>query len=74
MNLQYFSYHVCCSINLEVARGKLVAVVGSVGSGKSSLLYSLLGEMNVRSGTVTMQVHRRLSVCLLCISIGLLVL
>jgi len=46
-----------CSINFEVAKGKLVAVVGSVGSGKSSLLYSLLGEMNVLSGSVTMQVR-----------------
>ncbi|CAF1155208.1 unnamed protein product, partial [Brachionus calyciflorus] len=33
-------------LNLEVKKGKLVAVVGSVGSGKSSLLSGLLGEMN----------------------------
>nr|UOU03336.1 ATP-binding cassette subfamily C1-5 [Brachionus rubens] len=32
--------------NLEVQKGKLIAVVGSVGSGKSSLLSGLLGEMN----------------------------
>ena len=32
--------------------GKLYAVVGKVGSGKSSLLYSALGELDVKSGTV----------------------
>ena len=34
-------------INLEVQLGELVAVVGAVGSGKSSLLLALLGEMEV---------------------------
>ncbi|RNA36438.1 multidrug resistance-associated 1 [Brachionus plicatilis] len=33
-------------LNLEIKKGKLIAVVGSVGSGKSSLLSGLLGEMN----------------------------
>lgn len=38
---------VLSSITLEVGRGKLVAVVGSVGSGKSSLIASLVGETQV---------------------------
>ena len=33
------------NISLAIPKGSLVAVVGSVGSGKSSLLYALLGEM-----------------------------
>ncbi|KAI8868472.1 P-loop containing nucleoside triphosphate hydrolase protein [Ramicandelaber brevisporus] len=33
------------SIDLQVARGSLVAVVGSIGSGKSSLLSAIMGEM-----------------------------
>eukprot|EP00955_Chlamydomonas_euryale_P014378 154729-Chlamydomonas_euryale.AAC.1 len=37
-------------VNLDVARGQLIMVVGDVGSGKSSLLHALLGEMDVRSG------------------------
>lgn len=37
-------------IDLKVPVGQLVAIVGSVGSGKSSLLQALLGEMK-RSGS-----------------------
>lgn len=36
--------------------GSLVAVVGTVGSGKSSLLQALLGEMEKIKGTVTIKV------------------
>ncbi|XP_053612777.1 multidrug resistance-associated protein 1 isoform X2 [Plodia interpunctella] len=43
------------NINLEIPRGSLVAVVGAVGSGKSSLLSALLGEMNKVSGRVNTQ-------------------
>ncbi|XP_069938780.1 multidrug resistance-associated protein 1-like isoform X3 [Cherax quadricarinatus] len=41
-----------CDINLEVKTGQLVAVVGSVGAGKSSLLSALLGEMTKEAGYV----------------------
>ncbi|KAL2917874.1 hypothetical protein HK105_202747 [Polyrhizophydium stewartii] len=41
------------NINLAIPRGKLVAVVGSVGSGKSSLLNALVGEMKRVKGSVT---------------------
>jgi ABC-type hemin transport system ATPase subunit len=36
--------------------GKLVAVVGLIGSGKSSLLSSILGEMERVTGTVYVNV------------------
>lgn len=39
-------------IQLKVKRGMKVAICGTVGSGKSSLLASILGEMNKLSGTV----------------------
>jgi ABC-type lipoprotein export system ATPase subunit len=32
-------------INLEVKKGDLVGICGRVGSGKSSLLLSIIGEM-----------------------------
>lgn len=40
------------NINLEIKKGELAAVVGTVGSGKSSLLASILGEMHKLSGQV----------------------
>eukprot|EP00026_Physarum_polycephalum_P000551 Phypoly_transcript_00552.p1 GENE.Phypoly_transcript_00552~~Phypoly_transcript_00552.p1 ORF type:complete len:1441 (-),score=206.09 Phypoly_transcript_00552:79-4401(-) len=40
------------NISLSVKKGELVAVVGTVGSGKSSLLAALLGEINKTSGRV----------------------
>lgn len=46
----------CCptldSVELRVKRGMKVAVCGTVGSGKSSLLSSVLGEMKKLSGEV----------------------
>ena len=40
------------NINFNVRKGELTAVVGIVGSGKSSLLASILGEMHKISGRV----------------------
>ncbi|PFH53092.1 hypothetical protein AMATHDRAFT_73621 [Amanita thiersii Skay4041] len=37
---------------LRIPRGKLVAIVGPVGSGKTSLLQGLIGEMRKTSGSV----------------------
>ena len=39
-------------INMRVNRGKLIAVVGQVGSGKSSLISAILGHMDKVSGQV----------------------
>ncbi|PVD27626.1 hypothetical protein C0Q70_12792 [Pomacea canaliculata] len=43
------------NIDISVGVGRLVAVVGHVGSGKSSLISSLLGEIEKVSGKVTMK-------------------
>ncbi|KAH8915903.1 ABC transporter [Atractiella rhizophila] len=40
------------NVNLQIPRGQLVAIVGPVGSGKSSLLSALIGEMRRTSGEV----------------------
>ncbi|KAM3726824.1 Multidrug resistance-associated protein [Dirofilaria immitis] len=39
-------------INLIIKKGELVAIVGKVGSGKSSLLSAILGEMDKLSGSI----------------------
>ncbi|XP_022081543.1 ATP-binding cassette sub-family C member 9-like [Acanthaster planci] len=39
-------------IDVEIPKGKLTMVVGSVGSGKSSILAAMLGEMTTVSGQV----------------------
>ena len=38
------------NINLRVKKGSLVAIVGQVGSGKSSLISAILGEMHKSTG------------------------
>ena len=44
------------NIELNVRHGQLVAVVGTVGSGKSSILSALLGEMKKDAGKVVVNV------------------
>ncbi|XP_029432269.1 multidrug resistance-associated protein 1 isoform X5 [Rhinatrema bivittatum] len=43
------------SINLSVPKGCLLAIVGQVGAGKSSLLSSLIGEMEKLDGYVSLK-------------------
>uniref|UniRef100_K3X2G1 Uncharacterized protein n=1 Tax=Globisporangium ultimum (strain ATCC 200006 / CBS 805.95 / DAOM BR144) TaxID=431595 RepID=K3X2G1_GLOUD len=42
-------------INMEINSGAFVIIVGTVGSGKSSLLNALLGEMILTDGSVSVQ-------------------
>lgn len=47
------------SITFSIPEGSLVAVVGQVGCGKSSLLSALLAEMDKVEGCVAVKVGRR---------------
>ena len=52
-----FNYFITYSINLNIKPGQLVAVVGHVGAGKSSLISALLGEMEKMTGRVSVKVN-----------------
>ena len=43
-------------ISLSIPKGSLVAVVGQIGSGKSSLIQAMLGEMTKLNGSVKLSV------------------
>ncbi|XP_063348284.1 ATP-binding cassette sub-family C member 2-like [Pelmatolapia mariae] len=43
------------NVNLDIEPGRLVAVVGAVGSGKSSLMSALLGEMHSTKGFINIR-------------------
>lgn len=47
-----------CNINLSIARTELVAIVGKVGSGKSSLLSALASEMRQTRGQIILGASR----------------
>ena len=53
-------YYVAASIDLTVATGRLIAVVGPVGAGKTSLINCIMGEMVKLRGRVAMKVSQPL--------------
>ena len=52
-------FNVLKNINFDCNQGELVIVVGSVGSGKSSLFQAILSELQIREGSI--DVNGRLS-------------
>ena len=46
------------SLDLKVGRHELIAIIGAVGSGKSSLLAAVAGEMRKTGGTITLGATR----------------
>lgn len=49
------------NINITIPRGKLVAIVGPVGSGKSSLVSAMLGDMEIQRGEVQLDLENQLA-------------
>ena len=45
------SHRVLSDVNLEVAAGEFIYVIGATGSGKSSLLKTLYADLPLESGT-----------------------
>jgi urea transport system ATP-binding protein len=55
LNQYYGGSHTLRGIDLEVPAGACTAVLGRNGVGKTTLLRCLMGELPVRSGTVTLE-------------------
>ncbi|MFB7515792.1 ABC transporter ATP-binding protein [Streptomyces sp. NPDC056144] len=53
VDLFYGSYQAVTGADFTLKRGEVAAIMGSSGSGKSSLLYCLAGVLPPTSGTVT---------------------
>lgn len=53
LTVDYGGEAVLDGVDLSIAEGDLVGIVGPSGSGKSTLLKALLGSVEPRSGTVT---------------------
>jgi branched-chain amino acid transport system ATP-binding protein len=51
----YGSSHVLHGVDLEVARGQTVGLLGRNGMGKSTLIRTLLGHVSQREGQVTLR-------------------
>lgn len=52
LNFSYGEYQVLKDINLEVKEGEFVTIIGSNGSGKSTFIKNLLGELKPQTGSV----------------------
>jgi urea transport system ATP-binding protein len=55
LNQFYGGSHILRGLSFEVPQGKVTALLGRNGVGKSTLLRALLGLVSVESGTVTFQ-------------------
>ncbi len=64
LNLKIGGKEILNDINLHIHEGELVAIVGEVGSGKSMLLLSLLGETGAEVDTYNVQGNNAVSMTL----------
>jgi phospholipid/cholesterol/gamma-HCH transport system ATP-binding protein len=53
LNFAYDSRPILTGINLEIPRGKLVAIMGTSGCGKTTLLRLIGGQLRASAGSVT---------------------
>ena len=55
----YGKSHILHDVGLEVAEGKITALLGRNGAGKTTTLRSLMGLTPPRVGRVTIQIDQR---------------
>src|SRR3954449_8208247 len=58
VNKHFGALHVLRNIDLEVARGEVVVVIGPSGSGKSTLCRTINGLERIDSGEITIDGQR----------------
>ena len=52
LHVHYGGIHALRGINLEVADGQIISLIGANGAGKSTTLKSIMGLVNKTSGTI----------------------
>jgi len=55
LNAWYGASHVLQDISIEVAQGEIVCLIGRNGAGKTTMLKSIMGLIDRRSGSVTFE-------------------
>lgn len=55
--------HTLEDLNITIKKGQLVGIVGRVGSGKSSFLSAVLGEMHLKEGNISMDTNLSVAYC-----------
>jgi urea transport system ATP-binding protein len=55
LNVYYGESHILRNVDMGVAAGKMVCLIGRNGVGKTTLLKSIMGLLNPRSGTIAFQ-------------------
>lgn len=54
---------ILSSLNFELPNASLTMIIGKVGSGKSSLLHALMGELEVLSGSLDFPINASVGFC-----------
>lgn len=52
LNVYYGMIHAIKGISFEVAEGEVIALIGANGAGKTTILHTITGLINARSGTI----------------------
>jgi urea transport system ATP-binding protein len=55
LNVYYGESHILRNVDMGVAEGKMVCLIGRNGVGKTTLLKSIMGLLNPRSGSIAFQ-------------------
>jgi len=58
LNVYYSESHILRSVDMSVARGKMICLIGRNGVGKTTLLKSVMGLLEPRSGEIILDNQR----------------